>query len=300
MGGRLVPARVLHPLAAGQIERMHRPAPARLALLLSVALIVVACGEPVATPEPIYLSATGATEMAPLVAELAAAFGEEQPTVHLEVSGPGTQYGLNTLYAGETNLALASWLPLDPSTPSGRALSSHYRATAIGRDGIAIIVHPDNPVEGIGLLQLQDLFGGRVHDWQAVTPLAAMGQILVVSREDGAGTRAAFESLVMQDQRITPRAIVQSSPQATVDYVADHPGALGYVSMGSVSTAVKVLKIEGDLPSPEGVARGSYVLSRELWLVTADPPPQGVKLFLDFALSPAGQEIVSRQFGRIR
>jgi phosphate transport system substrate-binding protein len=239
-------------------------------------------------------------EMAALGAELVAAFGEQQSAINLEVNAPGTQYGLDALYAGEADIALASWLPPDPSMASGVVLPNHYRATAIARDGIAIIVHPSNPVSGIGLLQLQDIFGGRVYDWQGVASLSTAGEIQVISREEGAGTRAAFEALVMQDQRVTPRAIVKSSPQAAVDYVASHPEAIGYVSMGSVSSDVKVLTIEGELPTPESAAQGSYVLSRELWLVTADPPVEEVGLFRSFVLSPAGQQIVARHFGRIR
>jgi phosphate transport system substrate-binding protein len=269
-------------------------------LLPCLVILLASCGEPVATPEPIYLSVTGATEMAALGAELAVAFGAQQSTVDLEVSGPGTEYGLNALYAGKTDIAMASWLAPDPSNASDLKLDSQYRATAVARDGIAIIVHPSNQASGLGLLQLQDLFGGRIYDWQAVTALPSAGEVLVVTREAGSGTRAAFESLVMQDQRITPRAVVKPSPESVVDYVASHPQAIGYVSMGSVEPGVKVVRIEGEVPSPETATQGSYALSRELWLVTADPPPEGVAQFLDFVLSPAGQEIVARQFGRIR
>jgi phosphate transport system substrate-binding protein len=280
---------------------MNRTRTAQSARLLFLLLLsAAACGELVVTPEPTYLRAAGAMEMAPLVAELATAFGEQEPTISLEVTGLGTAYGLGALSAGDTDIALASWLPPDPSTASGLGLDARYKATAIARDAIAIIVHPGNPVEGLGLLQLQDLFGGRIYDWQAVGSLSALGEVQVVSREEGSGTRAAFEAMVMHDQKITPMAIVASSPQATVDYVAGHPQALGYVSMGSVLPGVRVLKIEGELPTPGSAGRGSYALTRELWLVTADPPPEAVQLFLDFVLSPAGQQIVARRFGRIR
>ena len=274
----------------------------RLVCLLvpSLGLLLAGCGEPVATPEPSYLSVAGATEMGTLGTELAAAFGDQQTTVSLEVTAPGTQYGLDALYTGKTDVAMASWLSSDSPNASGLQLEDRYQATAIARDGIAIVVHPSNPINGVGLLQLQDLFGGRVYDWQGVMALAPEGEVVVVSREAGSGTRAAFESLVMQDQRITPRAIVKTSPQSVVDYVASHPAAIGYVSMASVGVGVKVLRIEGELPTPETAAQGSYALSRELWMVTADPPSAAAGQFLDFVLSPAGQEIVGRQFGRIR
>ena len=99
---------------------------------------------------------------------------------------------------------------------------------------------------------------------------------------------------------MTPRAVVAPSPQAVVEYVAGHTHALGYVSMDQVTPDVKVLKIEGEWPTPETAGRGSYPLSHELWLVTANPPPPAVQRFLDFVRGPAGQQIVGRRHGRIK
>lgn len=251
-----------------------------------------ACGEPVATPEPVFLQAAGSSAMSPLVTELAVALHEQSPLVSLEVAGLGTHYGLEALDAGETDIALVSWLPAD--------LNPDWLATAIARDGIAIIVHPSNGVDGLGLLQLQDLYSGRIHKWSEAGGWAAQGSVQPVSREEGSGTRTAFESLVMDDREVTPLAPLALSSTAVVDYVAEHPDAIGYVSMGYLSPEVKVLKIEGELPVPETVGRASYPLTRELWLVTVDPPSEAVRNFIRFALTSAGQQIVGQNYGRIR
>ncbi len=268
-------------------------------------LLLVACGEPLATPEAVFLPVTGSMDMAPLVAELAQAFGQTSPLVTLEVEGLGTAFGLQALRSGEADLALASWLP-PQAAEAGQRLDPGWRATAIARDGLAIVVHPDNPVEGLGLLQLQDLFDGHLYDWSALGPrsggegMAALGEVQPVSREEGSGARAAFEALVMVDQRVTPRAVLLLSPEAVVEYVAATPNAIGYVSMGYVGPEVKVLKIEGLLPTPDTTAQGAYPLSREFWLVAAEPQLSAVQDFIDFALSPAGQQIVGRRYGRVR
>ena len=261
-------------------------------LFLVLVALLTACGEPVATPEPVYLRASGSTAMAPLVAELAAAFGEQQPTVSLEVTGLGTQFGLEALRAGETDIALASWLP--------GSLESGWRATAIARDGIAVIVHPSNPVDGLGLLQLQDLFAGRVYQWSAAGGRLAQGEVQPVSREEGSGTRAAFEVLVMGDRDVTPWAVIAPSSQAVVEYVAGEEQAIGYVSMGWVTSEVKVLKVEGELPTAQSAGQGSYPITRDLWLVTMEAPMDPVQGFVDFALSPAGQQIAGQDHGRVR
>ena len=250
--------------------------------------------------------------MAPLVAELAAAFTQRFPTISVQVTGVGTSYGLEALLAlparrstassaapaggqgraDEADIAMASWVP--PDVPKD------WRVTAIARDGIAVIVHPDNSVDGLGLLQVRALFGGRADEWQAVDGRPMPGPVQPVSREEGSGTRAVFEALVMEGWRVTPRAVVASSSQAVVEFVAGHPEAIGYVSMALVTRKVKVLRIEGELPTPDSVVQGRYPLGRELWLVTSDPPSSPEQAFLDFASGPVGQQIVGQRYGRIR
>jgi phosphate transport system substrate-binding protein len=263
----------------------------RVASVLLLVILLATCGEPLATPEPVYLRAAGSTAMSPLVADLATAFHAQSPTVNIEVIGLGTEFGLESLRAGEADMAMASWLP--PDLPG-------LRTTALARDGIAVIVHPENPVDGLGLLQLQDLFDGRISTWEGVGGQAKEGEVQPVSREEGSGTRAAFEAMVMEERRVTPVAVMVSSSQAVIDYVAQHPGAIGYVSMGFVSPEVKAIKIEGELPTPQSAERGSYPLTHELWLVTADRPAEAIQRFLNFAQSPAGQQIIGRHYGRIK
>ncbi|MFN2243986.1 MAG: phosphate ABC transporter substrate-binding protein [Anaerolineae bacterium] len=270
---------------------------ARVARLLFFLLVLAtgglgACGEPVATPEPVFLQVAGSTSMYQLASDLAAAYTEQSPLTDIEVLGQGTQFGLNELADGRADLALASWLPVD--------LDERWQATAIARDGIAIIVHQTNDVAGLGLLQLQDLFSGSVHEWAGVGGASAQGEVQVVSREAGSGTRDAFEALVMGERRVTPLAVVVPSSGAVVEYVATHPNAIGYVSMGMILPTVKVLSIEGEMPTPQTAQQGSYPLTRQLWLVAAASPTDSVVAFRRFALSPAGQQVVGQSLGRIR
>jgi phosphate transport system substrate-binding protein len=276
--------------------------------LLVMALLLVNCGEPLATPEPVFVEAAGSRDVAPLVVELAQAFEERSPLVTIDVDGLGTAYGLQALRAGEVDVALASWLLPESGEAdgAGQRLDPGWRATVVARDGLAIVVHPDNPLDELGLLQLQDLFSGRTYEWTGVATapgsegMPALGEVQPVSREEASGTQAAFEALVMDDQRVTPRAVLRLSPEAVVEYVAATPNAIGYVSMGYVRPDVKVLQIEGLLPTPDSTATGAYPLSREFWLVAVEPVPEAVQDFIDFALSPAGQQIVGRRYGRVR
>jgi len=227
--------------------------------------------------------------MQPLVEELAQAYTERHKHVTIAVEGRGSLPGIELVRQGEVDIGMASWKESEDTS---------LWSTPIALDGIAIVVHPQNQVKGLTLLQLKDIFFGRVWDWRDVRGQA--GDILVVSREDGSGTRVVFEELVMQGQRVTLTAVVMPSSRAVVEYVAEHPQAVGYVSMGYLTEEVKVLEIEEVAPTPASVRQGAYHLLRPFFLITRQEPAGEIKGFIDFALSPTGQSIVGRKYGRVK
>jgi phosphate transport system substrate-binding protein len=104
----------------------------------------------------------------------------------------------------------------------------------------------------------------------------------------------------MDGQDVTPRAILVPSSEAVVDYVATHPEAIGYVSLGELTGSVKALSVEGEVASASAAERGSYPITRELWLVTMQPPGEEVERFLRFCLGPVGQGVAGLRYGRVR
>jgi phosphate transport system substrate-binding protein len=229
---------------------------------------------------------------------LAQAYTEQHQYVTVDVQGGGTRLGIALARGNKIDIGTASRTPTaederDPTTGAKRLWW-----TAIAQDGIALVVHPQNTVEGLTLSQARDIFFGRILNWEEMggTP----GEIVVVSREDGSGTREVFEEMVMEEKRVTPTAIVMPSSEAVVEYVARHPTAIGYISMGHLSPQVKALPIEGVSPTPEDVQSGAYHLTRPLYLLTGQAPAGEVKAFIEFASSPAGQAIVGQRYGRLR
>ena len=253
-------------------------------------LLFAGCSRGAVEPSgPVHLKVAGSTSMQPLVEELAQAYAERHKQVTITVEGRGSLLGIELVRQGEVDVGMASW-----KEPEEASLWS----TPIALDGIAIVVHPQNQVEGLTMLQLKDVFFGRVWDWRDARGQA--GEIVVVSREDGSGTRAVFEELVMQGKRVALTAVVMPSSRAVVEYVAEHPQAIGYVSMGHVTQEVKVLEIEEAAPTPDSVRQGSYHLLCPLFLVTRQEPTGAIKGFIDFVLSPTGQSIVGRKYGRVQ
>ena len=191
----------------------------------------------------------------------------------------------------------------------------------IGLDGLAIVVHSTNPVQNLTLLQLRALYSGRILDWAGVGGKA--GDVLLVSREDGSGSRLLFEQRVMGDEAVSLTAVVMPTSADVVDYVAKNPQAIGYVSRGYVAQVltenpltttatvsptaiftgqpvVRVVPVEGQLPTLSNLLQQRYFLTQPLYLLSRGEPQGWARQFLDFVLSPAGQAIVARYHAPVR
>ncbi|MCI0475287.1 MAG: substrate-binding domain-containing protein, partial [Anaerolineales bacterium] len=172
------------------------------------------------------------------------------------------------------------------------------RAVVIARDGVAVIVHPSNPINAIMRSQLVQVFAGEIATW----PLGPMAgkPIVVVSREEGSGTRDAFETMAIaaRKTRVTRTALVMPNESAVVDFVARNPTAIGYTSMGALTPNVRALTID-DVPlSRETVENQKYPFVRTLSFVVPQSPDLETQDFLAFALSAEGQKIIAQKFGR--
>lgn len=211
------------------------------------------------SPElPRVVRVVGATDMAPFVDDLRARAQALNPPVEVRYTPTNTATGLRLLREGRADLALASWLPDGP--PPG------FQALAIAEDDVSIVVHPRTGISALSLEEVRRVFEGRYLSWAEVG-----GQdvpIRMVSREEGSGTRDAFEHLVMGEARVALTAVVLPSGRDVVGYVARHEGAVGYVSARLVGNAARIVQVDGTRPG-----RDDYPLRRTLYLVlpeTAD------------------------------
>jgi phosphate transport system substrate-binding protein len=264
-----------------------------LCVLFLATSVLAACGSAEVTPPaPATLRIAGSTSLAPTLNELAAAYRAEHPQTVVEVLGGGTAVGIQELRAKESDLAAVSWKPEDEK------LADDLQIVPVARDGIAIIVNPQNTITNVTSLQLRALFLGETLDWAVIG--GSGGEPVVISREDGSGTRAAFESLTMGGERVTLNALVMPTSQAVVDYVASHRNALGYVSTGALTDTLRAVPVEEIAPTAASVHSGEYRLGRLLYLYAPQPAPPEVRAFIDFVLSPAGQAIVARRLVPVR
>lgn len=258
--------------------------PSRLLLpALYVSLVLTSCAsQPRAvTRQPVTLHLVAADSCGPLTEELATAYEESHPWVTVESEVFNSSVAEQMLRSGQADLALLSWLR-ERDGEGGAALWSR----AFARDGVAVIVHPDLPLNEAGLAQLGAIFRGRLQEWNDTL-------VTVVSREEGSGTRAAFEATVLGGGEPTLNAVVMPSSEAVVEYVAGAPSAIGYVSTRRLDESVRVLSVEGVLPNQETIENGSYPLSRSLYMVSLGEPTGPAREFAQWLLGPEGQAIAN-------
>ena len=232
----------------------------------------------------------GSTSVQPYAEVLAEEYAILYPGNEIDVQGGGSAAGIMAAETGAANIGMSSRNLKD----SEQGLWS----VEIAKDGLAVIVHPDNPIGDLTFEQVRDIYSGKIVNWSDLGGDRA--KIHIITREEGSGTRDAFESLMMAKVLISPKAIVQDSNGAVRQLVSSDPYAIGFISMGLVDgpqfeEPVKAIWLEGVAPTRENVIDGSYSLYRPFLFVTSAPPDGPAKQFIDFVLSPEGQRILEHE-----
>jgi phosphate transport system substrate-binding protein len=266
-----------------------------LAAVVVAGLVAAQCGAP-ATEAPSgagpsgQISVAGSTTVQPLAEKLAEAFSAGNPGVSIDVQGGGSSVGVKSAGQGVADVGMASREVKEEELKEYPDL----KVFTIARDGIAIVAHPDVPLAGLSKDQVRDIFGGKIKSWSEVGGPDKM--IVVVSREEGSGTRAAFEELVMgKDTLIVDTAILHPSNGAVRTAVSTTPDSIGYLSFGYLDASVKALTVDGVEPSEANVASDKYPVVRPLNMLTGGEPSGAVKAWLDFILGDEGQKIVKEE-----
>jgi phosphate transport system substrate-binding protein len=161
----------------------------------------------------------------------------------------------------------------------------------IAIDVIAVVVHKDNPVDGLTMIQLHDIYVGNVDNWRDVGGPDL--PIVVVTRAETSGTRGAFDDIVLAGQSPGARNLkiaVTAGDDAAL--VGGDVAAIGYVGFGNIDSRLKVLAIENATPTRETARDGTYPLKRPLLLLTGPLSQPLAQQFIDFALSAEGQKVV--------
>ncbi|GIX38870.1 MAG: hypothetical protein KatS3mg127_2109 [Silanimonas sp.] len=217
----------------------------------------------------------------------------------VDVLAHGTSTGYAALRDGQCDLWMASRPVRRDEIADARALGPLFergQEHVVALDGLAVIVHPANPLASLTVEQVRAVFSGRIGDWSVLG--LAPGPIALHARDDRSGTFDTFRSLVLGEAALSPHALRYESTDELAAAVAADPRAIGFVGLAGVGRARALALSERGTqalaPTPLSVATEDYVLSRRLFLYSAERLRAETRDFLDFALGAGGQTVVAR------
>jgi phosphate transport system substrate-binding protein len=235
---------------------------------------------------------TGASTLAPLIAEIGKRFESLHPKVRIDVQSGGSSRGVADARQGLADIGMVS-----------RAMKEDERdlsAFPVARDGVCPILHQENPVQALTDEQIVEIYTGKISNWKLVGGKDA--PITVVNKADGRSTLEVFlQYFKLKNSDVKAQVVIGDNEQG-VKTVAGNPHAIGYVSIGTAEydaihgVPIKLLPIGGVAASTENVRTGVFPLSRPLHLVTRTTPSGLAKAFIEYAQSKAVHDLISQQY----
>jgi len=237
------------------------------------------------------LIVTGSTTILPIAEVAAEDYHAIHPDENVLVSGVGSSAGIENVSSGTSDIGTSSRELKDEERDLGLV------DTPVAYDAIAVIVNPSNPVDSLTTAQVKAIFQGTITNWNEVGgPDMEIG---LVNRDEASGTREAFSKIVLDKERFDPTAVILPGTGQVRSVVAQEPRAIGYISLGFVTDAVKALMVDDVEASEETVVNGEYPIQRILHMFTKGEPTGLAKQYMDFVLSADIQESVVRDAGFI-
>lgn len=265
-------------------------------LLLS---LIVSCGRPSAN----IVQIKGSDTEVNLALDLAERFMQQDSAASISVTGGGSGVGIAAIINGKTDIANASRSMKQEEIDQAKANGVNPCPIIFGVDGLAVIVNAENPVDTINFESLSKIFSGKANNWQEFggkdLPLSTYG------RQSNSGTHVFFRDFVVKADYAQSVKAMNGNAQIVEGIKTDKSG-IGYVGIayvvdknGKVADGIKILKvskgdgIEASMPNKlENITSGKYPLTRPLFQITNGTPKGMALKFIQFELSPEGQQMV--------
>ena len=224
----------------------------------------------------------GSTSVQPFIEKVAEDFMEKHPEIKINVQGGGSTAGIQATFNKTCNIG--------SSSRNLKVSEKGLRVIVIAVDGIAVIVHKDNPIDNLDIEEIRGIFSGEIKNWKELG--GKDKEVIPVTREEGSGTRASFEDMIMGEKAISDACLVQDSNGAVREIVATTPQGIGYISVGLVDEREKPIAINSVKPTLANLITCKYRFSRPFLLLLLEEPKGEIKKFIDYVLSNEGQGIL--------
>ena len=233
------------------------------------------------------VSTDGSTSMEKVIGALGEAFMQQNDGVSFTYNPTGSGSGIQAVSEGRCDIGLSSRALKDEEKASG------LTETVLAYDGIAMIVNPENPVTDLDLETIAKIYTGEITNWKDVG--GNDGEIVLIGREAGSGTRDGFESITDTKETCKYRQELTSTGDV-ITTVSQNPNAIGYASLAALKDTVKALTVGGVAPSEQTVLDGSYVIQRPFVLVTKTGTAlsEEAQKFFDYAMSKEAAPLIAQ------
>ena len=259
---------------------------------LSIASLALVVGVTAAQAEKIIIKGSD-TLGAKLVPQLAEAYKAANPGTEFSIAAEGSTTGLAAIIDGNADIGMSSRRAKPTEQSAAGAKSVTLTPTVVAYDGIAVVVNEKSPLKNLTKANVEKIFTGDVTDWSAVG--GNPGKISIYTRNTSSGTYSDWKELAMNKRDYAGGSQKLAGNEQIVAEVAKNPNGSGYVALAyTKSPGIKVLSIDGDLPTPDKVRGKTYVYSRPTFYFTNGEPSGKAKAFVDFTLSAKGQAIVDQ------
>lgn len=229
----------------------------------------------------------GGTAHIPVMKDAAARIMAAHPAIRITVEGGGSGVGIKKVTEGIVEIGNTGRPPSKDEMEKGG-----LRSFPFAIDGVAVCIHPSNPIAGLTREQVKSIFAGTIADWKEAG--GKEGQVHLFTRDEASGTREVFWEKLLEKGTIADGANVVASNGAMKVAIAGDPGAIGYVSIGHVDDTIKAVPLDGIAPSQENAASGKYPIVRNLYMNTKGAPAPLIAAFIDSIYSPAGIESIRK------
>lgn len=255
-----------------------------LILTVMAASLFAGCGQ---KSDGRTVSTDGSTSMEKVIGALGEAFEQEYDGVTFTYNPTGSGTGIQAVSEGRCDIGLSSRSLKDEEKEQGLS------ETVLAYDGIAVVVNPQNAVNDLSVEDIAKIYKGEITNWKDVG--GKDGEIVLIGREAGSGTRDGFESITKTEDACKYRQELTSTGDV-ITTVGGNPNAIGYASLASVSDSVKAVSVNGVTPSEETVKDGSYVVQRPFVLVTKEDKKlsETAQKFFDYVTSSDASDIISK------